>query len=92
MNVYISENMNRKMDYMLLLGSLFFISHHAKAEEAASEEETEAMLGLLDYVLLLAIAGIGYYWFFMRDSESDQIPEVNCMISNNLNNFKNILV
>ena len=84
--------MNRKMESSLLLGGIFFISVLAEAEEVATEEEPEAMLGLLDYVLLLAIAGIGYYWFFMRDSESDQIPEVNCMISNNLNNFKNILV
>ena len=76
-NVYISENINRKMDFSLLLGGLFFNFVLAEAEEAATEEETEAMLGILDYVLLLAIAGIGYYWFFMRDSESDQIPEVN---------------
>ena len=61
----------------MLLGGLFFIFVLAEAEEAATDEETEAMLGILDYVLLLAIAGIGYYWFFMRDSESDQIPEVN---------------
>ena len=65
------------MDYTLLLGGLFFIFVHAESEEATTEEETKAMLGILDYVLLMAIAGIGYYWFFMRDSESDQIPEVN---------------
>ena len=69
--------MNRKMEYSLLLAGLFFISVLGEAEEAATEEETEAMLGLLDYVLLLAIAGIGYYWFFMRDSENDKIPEVS---------------
>ena len=65
------------MDYTLLLGGLLFIFVHAESEEATTEEETKAMLGILDYVLLMAIAGIGYYWFFMRDSESDQIPEVN---------------
>ena len=70
--------MNRKMEYSLLLAALSFISVVAEAEEAATEGETEeAMLGLLDYVLLLAIAGIGYYWFFMRESESDKIPEVS---------------
>lgn len=67
--------MNRKMEYSLLLGGLFLSSVLAEAEEAVTEEEPEAMLGLLDYVLLLAIAGIGYYWFFMRDSDSDKIPE-----------------
>ena len=76
-NVYISENIIRKMKFSLLLGGLFIISVLAETEEAATEEEPEAMLGLLDYVLLLAIAGIGYYWFFMRDSESDKIPEVS---------------
>ena len=60
-----------------MLGGIFFISVLAEAEEVTTEEEPEAMLGLLDYVLLLAIAGIGYYWFFMRDSESDKIPEVS---------------
>ena len=69
--------MNRKMEYSLLLGGLFLSSVLAEAEEAVTEEEPEAMLGLLDYVLLLAIAGIGYYWFFMRDSDSDKIPEVS---------------
>ena len=66
------------MQRSLLLAGLLFISASvlADTEEAATEEETEAMLGLLDYVLLLAIAGIGYYWFFMRDSESDKIPDV----------------
>ena len=61
----------------MLLGGLFLSSVLAEAEEAVTEEEPEAMLGLLDYVLLLAIAGIGYYWFFMRDSDSDKIPEVS---------------
>ena len=61
----------------LLLGGLFFNFVLAESEEAATEEETKAMMGILDYVLLLAIAGIGCYWFLMRDSESDQIPEVN---------------
>ena len=76
-SVEISENINRKMEYSLLLGGIFFTSVLAETEEAATEEEPEAMLGLLDYVLLLAIAGIGYYWFFMRESESDKIPEVS---------------
>jgi len=67
--------MIRKMEFSLLLGGLFLSSVLAETEEAATEEEPEAMLGLLDYVLLLAIAGIGYYWFFMRDSDSDKIPE-----------------
>ena len=40
---------------LLLLAGLLFISASviADTEEAATEEETEAMLGLLDYLLLL---------------------------------------
>ena len=48
----------------------------AETEEAV-EGEDEPLLGLLDYLLLLAIAAIGYWWFFMRDNESDKIPEVS---------------
>ena len=47
-----------------------------EAKEAVTEEEDEPLLGFLDYLLLLAIAGIGYWWFFMRDNDSDKIPEV----------------
>ena len=59
-----------------VLVCFFFLSVLAETEEAASEEESEPMLGSLDYALLLAIAAIGYWWFFKRDNESDKIPEV----------------
>lgn len=68
--------MNRKIENILLIFCSFLISALAETDEAAVEgEEEEPLLGLLDYVLLLAIAGIGYWWFFMRDNDSDKIPE-----------------
>ena len=45
------------------------------AEETGAEEEP--LLGLLDYVLLIAIAAVCFWWFFMRESDSDKIPEVS---------------
>ena len=44
--------------------------------EAAEGAEEEPLLGLLDYVLLAAIAGVCFWWFFMRESDADKIPEV----------------
>ena len=68
--------MNRKLENTFFLVCFFFISVLAETEETV-EGEDEPLLGLLDYLLLLAIAGIGYWWFFMRDNESDKIPEVS---------------
>jgi len=66
--------MNIKIENTFLLVCLFWGSVLAQTEEAG-EGEDEPLLGLLDYLLLLAIAAIGYWWFFMRDSDSDKIPE-----------------
>jgi len=66
--------MNRKVENTLFLVCFFWMSVMAETEEAV-EGEDEPLLGLLDYLLLLAIAVIGYWWFFMRDNESDKIPE-----------------
>ena len=68
--------MNIKIENTFLLVCLFWGSVLAQTEEAG-EGEDEPLLGLLDYLLLLAIAAIGYWWFFMRDSDSDKIPEVS---------------
>ena len=46
------------------------------ADAAAAEEEEEPLLGLLDYILLALIAAACVWWFFLRDRESDKIPEV----------------
>ena len=69
--------MNRNIENMMLIVCTSWSYVQAEAEGVAKEEEEEPLLGLLDYVLLLAIAGIGYWWFFMRDSDSDKIPEVS---------------
>ena len=68
--------MNRNIENMVLIVCTSWSYVQAEAEGVAKVEEEEPLLGLLDYVLLLAIAGIGYWWFFMRDSDSDKIPEV----------------
>ena len=46
------------------------------AADAAAAEEEEPLLGLLDYILLALIAAACVWWFFLRDRESDKIPEV----------------
>ena len=64
------------MDYRgLMLATLLVMGCFAEEVEEAGAEE-EPLLGLLDYVLLAAIAGVCFWWFFMRESESDKIPEV----------------
>jgi len=69
------------MDYRgLLLAMLVTVSmahESCCSEEAEGAEgaEEEPLLGLLDYVLLAAIAGVCFWWFFMRESDSDKIPE-----------------
>merc|ERR1719297_49225 len=47
----------------------------SEESEGAEGAEEEPLLGLLDYVLLAAIAGVCFWWFFMRESDSDKIPE-----------------
>ena len=79
------------MDYRgLLLAMLVTVSmahESCCSEEAEGAEgaEEEPLLGLLDYVLLAAIAGVCFWWFFMRESDSDKIPEVN---TGTMNQFK----
>ena len=70
------------MDYRGLLLALLVtvcMAHESccseEAEKAEGAEE-EPLLGLLDYLLLAAIAGVCFWWFFMRESDSDKIPEV----------------
>ncbi len=45
-------------------------SEEVKGAEGTEEEP------LLDYVILAAIAGVCFWWFFMMKSDSDKIPEV----------------
>lgn len=70
------------MDYRgLLLAALMVttMAHESccsEGAEGAEGAEEEPLLGLLDYLLLAAIAGVCFWWFFMRESDSDKIPEV----------------
>ena len=74
----------------LLLATLLVLGCKAQEETKGAEEaEKEPLLGLLDYILLAAIACVCFWWFFMRENESDKIPEVTsnlyikCMSCNN---------
>ena len=44
--------------------------------EEEVKPEDEALLSFLDYILLAAIGGVCFWWFYLRDSDSDKIPEV----------------
>jgi len=61
------------------LGALIWGLGFVKAEDEVVDVETgsesESMLGTLDYVLLAAITGAAVWWFFIREGESDEIPE-----------------
>ena len=70
-------------DYRLVLALLLAAAASVRgcgecegeAADAAAAEE-EPLLGLLDYILLALIAAACVWWFFLRDRESDKIPEV----------------
>merc|ERR1719297_426277 len=47
----------------------------SETDKDVPAEEEEPLLGFLDYVLLAAIAAVCFWWFFLRDRESDKIPE-----------------
>ena len=70
------------MDYRGLLLATLMVTATAHESccsgeaEGAEGAEEEPLLGLLDYVLLAAIAAVCFWWFFMRESDSDKIPEV----------------
>ena len=70
----------------LLLLSLLMISSVVAEETDKAETEEEPLLGFLDYVLLVAIAGVCFWWFYWRDRDSDKIPEVGIKI--NIDIFK----
>ena len=60
-----------------LLGLSLVMMASVLAEETdKAEVEEEPLLGFLDYVLLAAIAGVCFWWFYWRDRDSDKIPEV----------------
>ena len=71
-------------DYRLVLALLLAAAASVRgcgecedgAADAAAAEEEEPLLGLLDYILLALIAAACVWWFFLRDRESDKIPEV----------------
>ena len=48
----------------------------AAEDEKTADAEEEPLLGFLDYVLLAAIGGVCFWWFYWRDRDSDKIPEV----------------
>ena len=49
----------------------------AAEDEKTADAEEEPLLGFLDYVLLAAIGGVCFWWFYWRDRDSDKIPEVD---------------
>ena len=71
-------------DYRLVLALLLAAAASVRgcgecedgAADAAAAAEEEPLLGLLDYILLALIAAACVWWFFLRDRESDKIPEV----------------
>merc|ERR1719295_2350770 len=62
-----------------LIYCLLVLSNRINAEDVVEEEEAkpedEALLSFLDYILLAAIGGVCFWWFFLRDRDSDKIPE-----------------
>jgi len=62
-----------------LIYCLLVLSNRINAEDVVEEEEAkpedEALLSFLDYILLAAIGGVCFWWFYLRDSDSDKIPE-----------------
>merc|ERR1719295_1150758 len=62
-----------------LIYCLLVLSNRINAEDVVEEEEAkpedEALLSFLDYILLAAIGGVCFWWFYLRDSEGDKIPE-----------------
>merc|ERR1719295_1619192 len=62
-----------------LIYCLLVLSNRINAEDVGEEEEAkpedEALLSFLDYILLAAIGGVCFWWFYLRDSEGDKIPE-----------------
>ena len=83
-------------DYRLVLALLLAAAASVRgcgecegeAADAAAAEE-EPLLGLLDYILLALIAAACVWWFFLRDRESDKIPEVNQSKSSILSDASN---
>ena len=68
-------------DYRLVLALLLAAAASVRGcgeceGEAADKAEEEPLLGMLDYILLALIAAACVWWFFLRDRESDKIPEV----------------
>jgi len=65
--------MNGKIQILL---EVFLLGMSAvSGEDDVVEVASESMLGTLDYLLLAAIAGAAVWWFFIREGESEQIPE-----------------
>lgn len=58
----------------ITLASLLSLSSVLGQDEAV-EAASEALLGTLDYVLLAFITGAAAWWFFLREGDTEQIPE-----------------
>ena len=43
----------------------------SKMDEAESKDNEEPVIGLLDYVVIILLFGIAYYWFFIRNKEPE---------------------
>ena len=61
------------------------VSHEGCCSEEAEGAKEDPLLGLLDHVSLAAIAVVRFWCFFMRESESNKIPEVTTGTMNHLN-------
>ena len=58
--------------YLLLLyPKLISSQDESNMNESKSQENEVPMIGLLDYVVLILLLGLAYYWFFVRNTEPE---------------------